>query len=553
MPRAEVAPHQTRLRRASFPLKGGSARFFLLHCPHILLTLAFLFPLLHATAFAAPVVLHRGNPVEPDTLDPQKSTIDYTVAIGIDLLLGLTQGDADFQATPGAAESWTVSPDGLVYTFKLRPGLVWSDGVPLTADDAVYALRRYVTPATLSPNAFLAFKIKNAPEIQAGKLPPEKLGVRALDARTLEMTLAAPNPNWLNVLAEPQFAPLPRHILEKHKGDWAKPGIMVSSGAYTLAEWRSGDHVRLVKNPNFYDAKNVQIDEVTYYPTEDDAAALKRFRAGELDVNARFSSTELAWLKKNMPAAAHVSPAAWGTRVVINLTLKKFADPRVRRALALALDREAIVTKVLRTGEVPAYGIMPPVAPGYTGAVLDFKAKPMVERLAEARALLKAAGYTPANPLSFVLSQRAGAANKRVVVAVQNMWAQIGVKTELRFSDVSMYYDELRKQNYEVALTGAAWPPDPEHFLSDFYSTNPQNYPQYKSKAYDDAMTAAGLIPDRAPRYAAFQKAEAIALADLPIIPLYFNTNTALVAPTVKGYRDNGRDLHPTRTLRIEK
>jgi len=504
-------------------------------------------------AVAAPIILHRGNPAEPDTLDPQKSSIDYTITITGDLFLSLTMGDENFQPTPGAAESWTVSPDGLVYTFKLRPGLVWSDGVPLTADDAVFALRRLVTPATLSPSAFLAFKIKNAAGIQAGKLSPDQLGVRAVDARTVEMTLAAPNPNWLNVLAEPQFAPLPRHIVEKHKDNWSKPGIMVSSGAYTLAEWRSGDHVRLAKNAKFFDAKNARIDEVYYHPTEDDAAALKRFRAGELDMNARFSSTELTWLKKNMPAAARVSVSSWGTRIVVNMNDRKFADPRVRRALALAIDREAIVTNILRTGEMPAYGVVPPVAPGYTGATLDFHAKKMDERLAEARALLKSAGYTDAKPLSLVLSQRTGPANKRVVVAVQNMWSKIGVKAVLRFSDVSMYYGELRKQDFEVAITGAAWPPDPEHFLNDLNSTSPQNYSQYKSKTYDDAVTAAGLIAERGPRYAAFQKAEAIALAGLPLIPLYFNVNTNLVAPYLKGFKENGRDLHPSRLLWIER
>jgi oligopeptide transport system substrate-binding protein len=504
-------------------------------------------------AAGAPAVLHRGNPAEPDTLDPQKSAIDYTNAIGIDMFLGLTQGNADFNPVPGAAESWTVSANGLVYTFKLRPGLVWSDGEPLTADDEVFALRRLVTPATLSPNAFLAFKIKNAPEVQAGKLPPEDLGVRAVDPRTVEITLAAPNPNWLNTLAEPQFAPMPRHIIEKHKSDWSKPGIAVSSGAYVLESWRSGDHVRLVKNARFYDAKNVTIDEVVYHPTDDDAAALKRFRAGELDINARFSSTELVWLQRNMPGAAHISIAAWGTRILPNFTLKKFADPRVRRALALGIDREAIVTNILRTGEVAAYNIMPPVVAGYAPAEFDFKARPMAARQAEARALLKAAGHTSAKPLTFVLSQRIGPANKRVGVAIQSMWAQIGVKAQLRFSDVSMYYDELAKQNFEIAVTGVAWPLDPEYFLGDFLTANIQNYGKYKSVAFDKALTAAGLIAERTPRYRAFAKAEAMALADVAAIPLYFNTNTALVASYVKGYRDNGRDLHPTRLLRIEK
>jgi oligopeptide transport system substrate-binding protein len=248
-----------------------------------------------------------------------------------------------------------------------------------------------------------------------------------------------------------------------------------------------------------------------------------------------------------------IAVAAWGTRAVINMKLKKFADVRVRRALALAIDREAIVEKILRTGEVPAYAIMPPVAPGYTAAELDFKAMPMKVRREEARALLKAAGYTNAKPLRFVLSQRAGPANRRVAVAVQHMLSEIGVKADLRFADVSLYYGDLREGSFEVALTGAAWPPDPQNFLNDLYSTSPQNYSQYKSKAYDAAITAAGLIAERGPRYAAFAKAEALALKDVALIPLYFNTNTNIVAPYVKNYRDNGRDLHPTRLLRIDR
>ena len=502
---------------------------------------------------ATPLVLRRGNPAEPDTLDPHKSSIDYTVTITGDMFLSLVQGDARFQPTPGAAQSWTVSPDGLVYTFKLREGLKWSDGAPLTADDALYSLRRFVAPATNASSAFLAFKIKNASDIQAANKTPEKLGVRAPDPRTLEITLIAPNPNFLNLLAEPQFAPMPRHVIEKHKDQWTRPGTMVASGAYMLADWRPGDHVRLVKNPRFFDAKNVQIDEVIYYPTEDDAAALRRFRAGELDMNARFSATELVWLKKNAPEVVRIAVAAWGTRAVINTSLKKFADLRVRRALALAVDREAIVDKILRTGEVAAYAIMPPVAPGYTAAELDFKTMPMQARLAEAHTLLEADGYTKAKPLKFVLRQRAGLANRRVAVAVQHMLTKIGVKTDLRFADVSLYYGDLRNGNFEVALTGAAWPPDPQNFLNDLYSTSPQNYSRYKSKAFDAAITAAGRIAERGPRYAAFAKAEAIALKDVALIPLYFNTNTNIVAPFVKNYRDNGRDLHPTRLLRIDK
>lgn len=504
-------------------------------------------------ALAAPSVLRRGNMTEPDSLDPQKSTLDYTIAITGDMLLPLVQGDARFEPVAGAAERWTVSSDGLIYTFSLRTGLTWSDGAPLTADDAVFGLRRLVQPATASPNAFLAFKIKNAREVQSGKLKPEALGVRAIDPRTVEITLIAPNPNFLNMLAEPYFAPMPRHAIEKHKDKWTRPGVMVASGAYKLVEWRTGDQIRLTKNASFYDAKNVRIDDIVYYPTDDDAAALRRFRAGELDLNLRFSSTELEWLKRNNPQVVRVAPAAWGTRIAINMKAPKFADPRVRRAIALAVDREAIVEKILRTGETPAYGIMPPVAPGYTGAKMDFSAKPMAERLNEARALMKAVGFSAAKPLTFELCQRAGPANRRVAVALQNMLAGIGIKASLRFSDVAMYYDELRKGDCEIAVIGVAWPPDPDLFLSDLSSESPQNYSFYRSPSFDAALEGAGRIPQRGPRYTAYAKAEAVALQDFASIPLYFNAFTAIVAPHVKGFEMNGRDLHPTRLLRIEK
>lgn len=553
--RGDTLPHpRARFRQPPGSLAGRLARSGMTRTALLRLT-TFLFAglLTLQAAFAAPSILRRGNTVEPDSLDPQKSSLDYTIAITGDMLLSLVQGDARFEPVAGAAERWTVSADGLVYTFVLRQGLKWSDGVPLTADDAVFALRRLVTPQTASPSAYLAFKIKNARDVQAGKLKPEQLGVRAVDARTVEITLIAPNPLFLNMLAEPYFAPLPRHAIEKHQAKWTRPGLMPASGAYKLAAWRAGDHVQLTKNAAFYDARNVAIDQVFYYPTDDDAAALRRFRAGELDLNLRFTSTELDWLKRNQPQAVRIAPAAWGTRIAINMKASRFAYLRVRRAIALAIDREAIVEKILRTGETAAYGIMPPVAPGYAGAKMDFAGKPMAARLDEARALLKAAGFSAAKPLSFDLCQRTGPANRRVGVALQNMLAAAGIKVSLKFSDVARYYDELRKGDCEIAVIGLAWPPDPALFLGDLQSGSPQNYSFYRKPTYDAALVAAGKMADLGPRYAAFAAAEAMVLADFVSIPLYFNAYTAIVAPHVKGFEMNGRDLHPTRLLRIEK
>lgn len=297
-----------------------------------------------ATTLAAADTLRRGNTAEPETLDPQKSYTDPTGNIILDLFVGLTTYDAAANPIPGAAASWMVSPDGLTYTFKLRAGHVWSDGAPVTAQDVALGVTRALDPKTASQLANLGFCIKNAVPVNAGKMPLDKLGVRVVDAATIEIKVENPCPTLLAALAEPPSTAVPSHTLKKYGDAWSKPGNMVSNGAYTLVEWRSNDHVRLVKNKRFYDAVNVKIAEVIYYPTEDDAAALKRLRAGEIDLNIRVSPGDVGWLKANMPGVLRATPFAGIADLAINHTLKKFKDARVRRALALAIDRETIAT-----------------------------------------------------------------------------------------------------------------------------------------------------------------------------------------------------------------
>lgn len=502
-------------------------------------------------AQADTVVLRRGNVAEPDTLDPQKATTDYASHILLDLFTGLTAFDADAQIVPGIAESWKITPDGKTYTFKLRPNLVWSDGMPLTADDAVAGIRRALDPKTASQQAVLAFNIKNAVAVNGGKMTMDKLGVRAIDNATVEIVLEQPSMTLLLTLAENVLSPIPRHVVAKYGDDWVKPGNMVSNGPYTLAEWRSNDRVRLIKNPRFFEANQVKIDEVLYYPTDDDAGALKRFRAGEIDMNGRFSPSDLAWLKANMPAAARTSTASWFTYLVVNQTNPKFKDVRVRRALALAIDREAITDKLIKTGEVPAYGVVPSAIKGYTGSAMDFRNLPMDARKAEARKLLAEAGYTAANPLTFALRQRSGTSNRRISVAIMTMMKEIGVKVDLIQSEVKTHYDALRSKDFEVADVGEAWPADPEYFIADLTSNSENNFGGYASAEYDRIANEAKGMLDPAKRFARFADAEALAARDIAVIPLFYNVNTNLVAPYVKGFKDNPRDYHVTRYLSI--
>jgi len=505
-----------------------------------------------ASAVAAPVVLRRGNVAEPETLDPQRYQTSYTGYILDDLFLGLTTMNARGLPIPGAAESWTVSADGNVYLFKLRPGLVWSDGTKMTADDFVFGIRRAIDPKTAAPLGNIAMMIKNATALSEGKMKLEQLGVRAVDAQTVEVTLEKPAPVLLLVLAQPLMAPVPRHAIAKLGNDWTKPGKLISNGPYVAVSWRANDQVKLIKNPRFYDAANVQIDEVYFYPTVDDAAALKRFRAGELDINGRYSPSDYPWLKAHMPTVARIAPASWYTCIEFNFRNKRWHDVRVRRALALAIDREGLTDRLLKTGELPGYGIVPPVVPGYANASLDFKGKPIAERQAEARRLLAAAGYTPDKPLSFTFRHRAGSSNRRVAIGVAQMWSQIGVKAELQQDDTALHYAALRAGDYDIADRGPSWFTDPEYFLDGYMTNAAGNYSSYTNPAFDKLMTEAKLIADPAKRLAAFAKAEAEALRDVASTPIMFNVNTDLVAPHVKGFEPSASGDHPTRFLRIE-
>ena len=507
-----------------------------------------------ATDASAQNVLRRGNVAEPDTLDPQKYGLSYETEIMRDLFIGLTGLDAKGDVIPGAAESWTISPDGMTYTFKMRAGHVWSDGTKVTAEDAVFGIRRALDPKTNAQYANLAYKIVNAPDVNSGTLPPEALGVKALDENTLEIRLSRPSPILIDLLATPILFPVPKHAVERYGEDWVKPGNMVSNGPFTLTEWVPNDHVLVTKNLKFYDAANVAPDEVIYYPTDNDEAALKRFRAGELDFNARYSPRQHEWLKANMPREAHSAMSSWVTYIVLNLDNPKFADVRVRRALAMAVDRETITDRVLKTGESPAYGFVPPVIKGYAGAEFDFRNMLLPERQAQARQLLLDAGYGPDNPLTFNFNYRTGEANRKIAVALADMWKSVGVTANLAADEVKVHYNSLREHDFEVADAGWSSPTDPEYFIYLLRTESTEtNYGNYSNTEYDRIAFEAETIMDKPTRYARYAEAEAIALADAPIIPILFNVSRNLVQPYLKGYEDNPQDVHPSRWMRLEQ
>ena len=238
---------------------------------------------------SAEVTLHRGNGGEPQTLDQAHTSIDVEANVLKDLYEGLTVYDASGNVTPGVAESWTVSDDGLVYTFKLRDDAKWSNGDPVTADDFIFSYQRVEDPKEAAAYASILYPIKNAEKINTATpdapVALDELGMKAIDPKTLEITLERPTPYFLQLMTHQTALPVNKAAVEKYGADFVKPGNMVSDGAYVLSENVANDHITLVKNANYYGAAKVKIDTVIFYPTEDQAAAIRRFQAGELDLH----------------------------------------------------------------------------------------------------------------------------------------------------------------------------------------------------------------------------------------------------------------------------
>lgn len=500
--------------------------------------------------------LNRGNGAEPDTLDPHKAQGQWEYNIIGDMFLGLMTEDAAGNSTFGAATGYSASADGLVYTFRLRDHR-WSDGVPVTAHDYVYSFRRIADPKTAAQYVSILYPIRNVREVAEGKLPPDAVGVRAIDDRTLEIAFRCQVPYVGELLTHFTTFAVPRHVVEKHGAQWTKPEIIVTNGAYVLKRWVPNDRVQLVRNPHFYDRDNVRIETVSFYPTQDAQAALKRFRSADFDiVDDSLAPQQIDWLRAHMASELRLSPFILSEYVQFNLRRKPFDDLRVRTALSLAIDRETLCGRISRAGEQPAYALIPPGIPGYPGgALLGFHAMAMAERLAKARALLAAAGYGPGNPLMFDFSMVMTSQVKLVAVALQEMWRQIGVAVRLVPSETQVHYAMLRRHDFEVAWAGwVADYRDAKNYLFLFESATPDmNYGFYANARFDALVAQSDQTRDAHVRARILAEAEQILLDDAAIAPVYFDVTRDLVSPQVKGWISNNINVNRTRFLSLDR
>lgn len=501
-------------------------------------------------------LLTIGNGAEPDTLDPHKSTGTWESTIVGDMMMGLMTEDVYGKGIYGSAVSHEVSPDGLVYTFKIRDGLVWSDGVPVTAHDFVFSMRRILNPATASQYASLLYVIKNAEPINMGDMEGDGLGVRAIDDVTLEITLENPAPFFLELLTHQTTAPVPMHKVKELGESWVRAGNYVSNGAYTLKEWVPQGHVKLVKNELFYDAANVAIEEVVFIPTVDAAAALNMFRAGELDYNRGAPLQQIDWMKENIPDEFISHPYMGLSYIQLNTKKAPFDDPRVALALSMALEREVMTDKILRAGQTPAYAFVPPGVSNHEfGARMSFEELPLAERIQMAKDLLAEAGFDRNNPLTFEYKYREGIDGKRLAIVARAMWQRIGVKANLLKVEVKTHYADLRVGDFEVADAG--WIADYNDSQNFLYllqtSTGQMNYGKYSNPAFDALMDEANQTLDLDHRANLMHQAEAIILDEQPLIPTFFASSQSLVHTYVKGWEPNVSHRHRTRYIYIDR
>src|SRR5215468_6121343 len=371
-------------------------------------------PIYASTPAAAEKVLRIANLTEPESLDPHKTSSVVEHNILDNLFEGLMVLDPSGSVALGAAERFSISEDGLTYTFRLRDNAKWSNGEPVTAPDFVYSLRRIEDPKTHSKYAEVLYPIKNAQEVNTGKAALTDLGVAAVDTRTLEITLKAPTPYFLQLLTHGSSLPVNERAVTRFGEEWLKPGNMVSNGAYMLEDVKPNSHIRIVKNPNYWDAAKVTIDAVVFDPSEDRAAVLKRYRAGEFDILRDLPNDQLGWLRQNMPKELHIAPYAGVYFYAFNTTKPPFNDKRVRVALSMAINREILVEKISMAGELPAYGFVPDGTANYTPQRVAWQTMSQVAREAAAQKLMNDAGYGPSKPLQVQLAYNTSENHKRI-------------------------------------------------------------------------------------------------------------------------------------------
>ncbi|MGJ3435583.1 ABC transporter substrate-binding protein [Serratia sp. Je.1.23.a] len=486
---------------------------------------------------AAKQELVRANGYEPATLDPNLAESNVEFYIFNDLFEGLLRVGKNGEVIPALATKWETK--GTVWTFHLRPEAKWSNGDPVTADDFVFSWRRLTDPKTASPyGSYLASAyVLNAAEINAGGKPPSELGVKALDAHTLQVTLAEPNSYLLKQLVHFPVLPVNRKVVEQYGKNWTQPQNFVGNGAFKLAQWVVNEKVVLERNTQYWDNAHTVLNKVTFLPLQG-FPEVARFRAGEIELGYSAPPELYQQLKKNLGDEQLVTyPLLSTSYFAFNNRQPPFNDVRVRQALNLALDKQVIAGKVLGYGQQPAWTFTPTGAGGFTlqpGVAAGWSQE---QRIAQAKKLLAEAGFNAQHPLRFTLLYSNDATIKKIVIAASAMWKKnLGAEVTLKNQERKVVLDNINNGQYSAAFSRwLADYNDPSTFLNVFRSTSSENSAKYANEHYDRLLHQATAAQSPEQVQQAFQQAEDVLAVDTPVAPVYYEANATLVKPYVKG------------------
>jgi oligopeptide transport system substrate-binding protein len=472
-------------------------------------------------------------------LDPQMVSDLASTRIAADMFEGLARFDSAGNAETGLAREWTISNDGLVWTFRLHDELQFSDGMPIKSEIFKKALARIRDEKGGSPHASLFAVISD---------------IMTPDPSTVVVRLNNPFPQLAALLAHPAMAALPFHRIEAAGEKWTSDRPLVSSGAYRLKDWQLAQKLVLESNPNWHDGKPVS-QALIWRPMENLNSAMRSVLTGDADIGTDYPPNRHHWLREKYPELVR-NHVYFGTYYfAFNTRKPPFNDARVRQALSMAVDREWIAKSMVNAGNVPAWGLLPP------GLLRDAAYRPRwadwprERRMAEAKRLLVLSGYSPQKPLRFEIRFNSSSEHRKAAVAMATMWRDLGVDARLFNSEASLHFDSLKRADFQLARSGwIADLPAPENFLNVHRAAaGPQNYSGYSEPAYEKAMDSALAEADPALRGKKMLRAEKMVVTDAAVIPLYYYASRALVSPRVAGWQDNPGNVHPSRTLGLRR
>lgn len=490
---------------------------------------------------------------DPKTIDPQlNSAVDGSTIIH-NAFEGLMREDENSKIVPGTAEKYEVSDDGTVYTFHIRKDAKWSDGKPVVAGDFEYAWKRALNPKVAAEYAYQLFYIKNGAayynqEKVGGKVATaEDVGVKVIDDNTLEVTLEAPVPYFLSLAAFPTYFPVRKDIIEGNEEKWTlKPDTYISNGPFKMSEWKEKESITFVKNENYWDAKNVKLETLEVKLIDDQITYLNAFKSGEIDVIESPPQAEIPTLLDE--GTAKIYPYLGTYFYVINVSDKAkdvdpkaaeaLSNPKFRKALSLAIDKQLIVDKVAQGGQAPATSYVPAGILDSIGKEFQKDYSSKGANIEEAKKLLEEAGYPNgegAPTITFTFNTDQG--HQNIAQAVQDMWkTNLGINVELKNEEWAVFQDTRNNFQYSMARHGwIADYNDPMTFLDMWTTGNGQNNAGYSNKEYDKLIAQAKVELDDAKRTELLHKAEDILMDESPIIPLYYYTNVLCIDKNVKG------------------